>query len=97
MAASHKLGQMLCGRTFPGNPYDCHILSAALEQATNLTHDVAVKLKHIVVDLGFRGVDADKPDKEVIHRCKFGVPNPRKPAPVLVHRDIAVRELSFLG
>ena len=46
-------------------------LSAVLEQATNLTQDIAVKLKHIVVDLGFRGVDADNPDKEIIHRGKF--------------------------
>jgi IS5 family transposase len=62
---------MLGARTFPGNPYDGHILSAVLEQATNLTQDIAVKLKHIVVDLGFRGVDADNPDKEIIHRGKF--------------------------
>jgi hypothetical protein len=27
---------MLGARTFPGNPYDGHILNAALEQATNL-------------------------------------------------------------
>jgi transposase, IS5 family len=26
---------------------------------------------HIVVDLGFRGVDAHNPDKEIIHRGKF--------------------------
>ena len=36
-----------------------------------MTQDLAVKLKHIVVDLGFRGVDADNPDKEIIHRGKF--------------------------
>jgi len=68
---SHEHGLMLGARTFPGNPYDGHILSAVLEQATNLTQDIAVKLKHIVVDLGFRGVDADNPDKEIIHRGKF--------------------------
>jgi IS5 family transposase len=62
---------MLGARTFPGNPYDGHILSAVLEQATNLTQDVAANIKHIVVDLGFRGVDADNPDKEIIHRGKF--------------------------
>jgi len=62
---------MLGARTFPGNPYDGHILSAVLEQAANLTQDIAVKLKHIVVDLGFRGVDADNPDKVIIHRGKF--------------------------
>lgn len=62
---------MLGARTFPGNPYDGHILSAALEQATNLTRDFGLKLKQIVVDLGFRGVDADNPDKEIIHRGKY--------------------------
>ena len=57
VVVSHEHGLMLGARTFPGNPYDGHILSAVLEQATNLTQDIAVKLKHIVVDLGFRGVD----------------------------------------
>ena len=71
LVVSHQHGLMLGARTFPGNPYDGHILSAVLEQATNLTQDIAVTLKHIVVDLGFRGVDADNPDKEIIHRGKF--------------------------
>jgi transposase, IS5 family len=71
VVVSHRHGLMLGARTFPGNPYDGHILSAVLEQATNLTQDIAVKLKHIVVDLGFRGVDADNADKEIIHRGKF--------------------------
>jgi len=71
VVVSHKDGLMLGARTFPGNPYDGHILSAVLEQASILTQDLAVKLKHIVVDLGFRGVDADNPDKEIIHRGKF--------------------------
>ena len=71
MVVSHKDGLMLGARTFPGNPYDGHILSAVLEQATNLTQDMAVTLKHIVVDLGFRGVDADNPGVEVIHRGKY--------------------------
>jgi IS5 family transposase len=62
---------MLGARTFPGNLFDGHILSAALEQATNLTQDVGVELKHIVVDLGFRGVDADNPGKEIIHRGRY--------------------------
>ena len=71
VVVSHQHGLMLGARTFPGNPYDGHILSAVLEQATNLTQDLGLKLKHIVVDLGFRGVDADNPDKEIIHRGKF--------------------------
>lgn len=71
IVVSHQHGLMLGARTFPGNPYDGHILSAVLEQATNLTQDIAVTLKHIVVDLGFRGVDADNPAREIIHRGKF--------------------------
>src|ERR1035441_3425612 len=55
----------------PRQPYDGHILNAALEQATNLMQDHAVKLKQIVVDLGFRGVDADNPDVQIIHRGRF--------------------------
>ena len=62
---------MLGARTFAGNPYDGHILSAVLEQATNLTQDIGLKLKHIVVVLGFRGVDADNPGVEIVHRGKF--------------------------
>ena len=71
VVVSHEHNLMLGARTFPGNPYDGHILSAVLEQATNLTQDVAANIKHIVVDLGFRGVDAENPDKEIIHRGKF--------------------------
>jgi len=71
VVVSHQHGLMLGARTFPGNPYDGHILSAVLEQATNLMQDLPVKLTHIVVDLGFRGVDADNPGREIIHRGKF--------------------------
>jgi IS5 family transposase len=71
VVVSHKHGLMLGARTFPGNPYDGHILNAALEQATNLLQDHSVKLKQIVVDLGFRGVDADNPDVQIIHRGRF--------------------------
>jgi hypothetical protein len=38
----------LGARTFPGNPYDDQILSAVLEQATNLTRDISVKLRQAV-------------------------------------------------
>jgi len=78
VVVSHKHGLMLGARTFRGNPYDGHILSAALEQVTNLTRDLPVKLKHIVVDLGFRGVDADNPDKQIIHRGKFKSLSPQQ-------------------
>ena len=78
VVVSHKHGLMLGARTFAGNPYDGHILSAVLEQVTNLTQDWPVKLKHIVVDLGFRGVDTDNPDKQIIHRGKFKSLSPQQ-------------------
>ena len=71
VVVSHRHGLMLGARTFPGNPYDGHILNAALEQASNLMQDHAVMFKQIVVDLGFRGVDADNPDVQIIHRGKY--------------------------
>jgi IS5 family transposase len=71
VVVSHRGGLMLGARSFPGNPYDGHILSAVLEQATNLTQDLPVKLKQIVVDLGFRGVDADNPGMQIIHRGRI--------------------------
>jgi transposase, IS5 family len=70
LVVSHQHGLMLGARTLPGNPYDGHILSAALEQTTNLTQDLGCALKRVVVDLGFRGVDADNPDVQIIHRGK---------------------------
>jgi IS5 family transposase len=78
VVVAHKSGLMLGARTFPGNPYDGHALNAILTQATNLTRDVGVTLKQIVVDLGFRGVDADNPDKEIIHRGKFKSLSPQQ-------------------
>ena len=78
VVVSHRHGLMLGARTFPGNPYDGHILSAVLEQATNLTQDLSVQIKQVVVDLGFRGVDADNPDKQIVHRGKFKSLSPQQ-------------------
>ena len=71
LVVSHEHGLMLGARTFTGNPYDGHILSASLEQATNLTQDLEVQIKEVVVDLAFRGVDEDNPGKLIIHRGKL--------------------------
>jgi transposase, IS5 family len=64
---------MIGARSFPGNPYDGHILSAQLEQSTNLLQDLGVGPKEVVVDLGFRGevVQASCPGIEIIHRGKY--------------------------
>lgn len=78
VVVAHKSGLMLGAKTFPGNPYDGHALNAILGQATNLTRDVGVALKQIVVDLGFRGVDADNPGKQIIHRGKYKSLSPQQ-------------------
>ena len=49
-----------------------------LEQARNITQNVSVVFKQVVVDLGFRGVDADKPGSEIIHRGKFKSLSPQQ-------------------
>jgi len=71
IAVTHKSGLMVGARTFPGNPYDGHILSAQLEQTRILLEDVGREPKEVVVDLGFRGVDHDNPRVEIIHRGRY--------------------------
>ena len=71
IAVTHRSGLVVGARTFPGNPYDGHILAAQLEQTNILLEDVGRTPKHVVVDLGFRGVDDDNPDVQIIHRGRF--------------------------
>ena len=71
IAVTHRSGLVVGARTFPGNPYDGHILSAQLEQTGILLEDVGRTPKEVIVDLGYRGVDRDNPDVEVIHRGKY--------------------------
>lgn len=70
VATTHKSGLVVGARTFPGNPYDGHILREQIEQISVLLEDVGVTPKQAVVDLGFRGVDEDNPGIEIIHRGK---------------------------
>jgi IS5 family transposase len=70
IAVTHKQGLIVGARAFPGNPYDGHTLNEQLEQVGILLEDVGVKPKQVVVDLGFRGVDRDNPEVEIIHRGK---------------------------
>jgi IS5 family transposase len=70
LAVTHKQGLMVGARSFPGNPYDGHVLSAQLEQTTNLLQDQRRSPKQVIVDLGYRGVDADNPGVQIIHRGK---------------------------
>jgi IS5 family transposase len=70
IAVTHKQGLMVGARSFPGNPYDGHLLREQLEQTGILLEDVGVVPSHAIVDLGFRGVDADNPKVNIIHRGK---------------------------
>jgi len=53
-----------------GNPYDGHTLAEQLEQTTILLQDIAVKPHTVIADLGYRGVDADIGQVELVHRGK---------------------------
>ena len=71
LVVTHKQGLMVGARSFPGNPYDGHVLSAQLEQTANLLQDIGRSPKQVIVDLGYRGVDADNPGVQIIHRGKY--------------------------
>jgi IS5 family transposase len=71
LAVTHKQGLMVGARSFPGNPYDGHVLSAQLEQTANLLQDTGRVPRQVIVDLGYRGVDADNPGVQIIHRGKY--------------------------
>jgi IS5 family transposase len=71
IAVTHKSGLMVGARTFPGNPYDGHVLNQQLEQTTILLEDTGKAPKQVIVDLGYRGVDKENPSVEIIHRGKY--------------------------
>jgi IS5 family transposase len=62
---------MVGARSFAANPYDGHVLSAQLEQATNLLQHTGRAPKQVIFDSGYRGVDADNPGVQIIHRGKY--------------------------
>jgi IS5 family transposase len=62
IVVTHKSGLVVGARSFPGNPYDGHILSAQLEQTNILLEDAGKSPKQVFVDLGYRGVDRDNPN-----------------------------------
>jgi len=49
----------------------CLSVRRACSRALMRFLDLPVKIKQIVVELGFRGVDADNPDMGIIHRGKI--------------------------
>lgn len=73
MAITHKQGLLVGAKSFTGNPYDGHVLSAQMEQSTILLQDLKVKPRQIVVDLGYRGKEVEEANlcMEIIHRGKI--------------------------
>ena len=71
IAVTHRSGLMVGARTFPGNPYDGHILREQLEQTGILLEDTGKTPQEVVINLGFRGVDRDNPGVDIIHRGKY--------------------------
>jgi transposase, IS5 family len=71
LVVTHLRGLMVGARSFTGNPYDGHTLAAQLEQTRNLMQDVGRAPMQVIVDLGYRGVDADNPGVQIIHRGKY--------------------------
>ena len=71
LAVTHRSGLIVGARTFPGNPYDGHVLGQQLEQTTILLEDVGVVPEEVFVDLGYRGVDADNPGVRIVHRGRM--------------------------
>ena len=71
IAVTHKSALVIGARSFPGNPYDGHVLSQQLEQTTILLEDTTRRPKEVIVDLGYRGVDADNPGVEIIDRGEY--------------------------
>jgi len=70
LVTTHKQGLIVGAKSFPGNPYDGHTLPEQLAQTTRLLKDTGRKPKQVVVDLGYRGVDENHPEIEIIHRGK---------------------------
>ena len=72
LAITEKHGLIVGARAFPGNPYDGHTLAEQLEQSSILLQDLSStpQPKTVLVDLGFRGVDAEVSSVQLIHRGK---------------------------
>jgi IS5 family transposase len=72
LAITEKQGLIVGARAFPGNPYDGHTLAEQLEQSSILLQDLpgTPQPKTVLVDLGFRGVDAEVSSVQLIHRGK---------------------------
>ena len=71
LAVTHKQGLIVGAKRFVGNPFDGHTLAAQISQCNELIQAAGSEVKQAFVDLGYRGVDADNPGVEVIHRGRI--------------------------
>ncbi len=71
LAITHQHGLMVGAKRFTGNPFDGHTLAAQLTQTNGLIAASGKVVKQAVVDLGYRGVDQDNPDVDVMHRGRI--------------------------
>jgi transposase, IS5 family len=78
LAVTHKQGLMVGAKRFVGNPYDGHTLAAQISQSNDLIKGAGSEVKQAFVDLGYRGVDADNPGIEVVHRGRIKSMNERQ-------------------
>ena len=65
-------------RTFPGNSYDGHILSAVLEQAQNTTQDMSVVFSSVLWVIWGSVAWMQTTWVQTIHRGKFKSPGPKQ-------------------
>ena len=70
IATTWRHNLIVGARAFPGNPYDGHTLNEQLEQAAILMEDTGAVPNTVYVDLGYRGVDEDNPQMNIVHRGK---------------------------
>ena len=71
LAITHRQGLMVGAKRFTGNPFDGHTLKAQLAQCNTLIEGAGKPIKQAFVDLGYRGVDADNPGVQVVHRGRI--------------------------
>lgn len=71
LAITHKQGLIVGTQRCAGNPYDGHTLAAQIAQCNALTERAGSAVKEAIVDLGYRGVDADNPGVNIVHRGRI--------------------------
>ena len=71
LAIAHKQGLIVGAKRFAGNPFDGHTLAALITQCNALPQRAGRTVKQAIVDLGYRGVDADNPGVAVTHRGRI--------------------------